>query len=258
MPSPAAATSPASSIVIPAYRAERYVAEAVRSVLGQSDRDFELIVWDDGSDDGTADAAEAAIGGDPRGRVVRAEHRGVSGALRGAFAEARGALIGQVDADDRLHPSALRACRARLASYPGAGFVYTRHREIDSAGRVLRTGRRCRIPFDPNRMLIDFMTFHFRLIRREAYERSGGWDPAYLRAADYDLCLRLAEVAAVRHVPRVLYDYRVHRSSISVASREEQTQASLRAVNAALRRRGQADRYAVVLTEAKKFRLVER
>jgi len=250
--------APTTTIVIPAYRVERFVAEAVRSVLEQTDRDLELIVWDDGSDDGTADAAEAAIGGDPRGRVVRAEHRGVSGALRGGFAEARGGLLGQVDADDRLHRTALRDCRGRLSVHPRAGFVYTRHREIDEHGRVLRAGRRDRIPFDMNRMLIDFMTFHFRLIRRWAYEAAGGWDPTYDRASDYELCLRLAEIAPVRHLPKVLYDYRVHRTSISQTARTEQAQASLRAVNEALERRGQADRYEVIMTPQLRFRLVRR
>jgi len=249
---------PTTTIVIPAYNASRYVAVAVRSVLDQTDRDLELLVRDDGSEDDTADVAERAIAGDPRGRVIRGDHRGVSGGLREAFAMARGEFVGQVDADDRLHLSAVRACRGRLNTHPRAGFVYTRHREIDEHGRIMRAGRRDRIPFDMNRMLIDFMTFHFRLIRKSAYEAAGGWDPVFDKASDYDMCLRLAEVAPVCHLPKTLYDYRVHRTSISQTRRFEQALASLRAVNEALRRRGQADEFEVVLTPQNRFRLRRR
>ena len=247
---------PAVGIVVPAYNARPFVAEAVASVLGQRDRDLELLVWDDGSTDGTAEAAEAAIGADPRGRVVRAGHQGLTRSLRDAYAQCRGRLLGQCDADDRLHPDAVAACRARLRAVPRAGFVYTRHRVIDDAGRDRGVGKRGRLPFDRNRMLLDFLTFHFRLYRRRAFEAAGGWDVGYERAQDYDLCLRLSEVAPVAHLPRPLYDYRVHARSVSHTAKPRQVADALRAVNAALSRRGEAGRFRVVADARGKFRLV--
>ena len=156
---------------MPAYRVAASVGEAFSSVLAQSESDFELIMWDDGSPDDTAAAAEAAIGGDPRGRVVRAAHQTLTPSLRDAFAAARGRFVAQVDADDRLHPHALRDTLGRLRRRPKAGFVYTRHREIDTAGRPPGPGRRDRVPFDRNRMLLVFMTFHFRSVPQDRVRR---------------------------------------------------------------------------------------
>ncbi len=240
---------------MPLYNGEAFVAEAVRSVLDQTDRDFELIIYDDGSTDRGAAVASRLIEDDRRACMVRAAHQGLGATLRDAFAMARGELIGQIDADDRLHPKALALCRRALEKRPDAGYVYTRHRRIDINGNVLGGGTHDRVPFDKNKMLIDFLTPHFRLYRKAAYDAVGGWDSSLKAATDYELCLRLVDRFPVCHVPRVLYDYRQHPGSISAAFNTLQRDLSLRAVNASLARRGQADRYHVVSSADGKFRL---
>ncbi len=107
-------------------------------------------------------------------------------------------------------------------------------------------------------MLIGFITHHFRLYRRSAFEAVGGWDASYPAAIDYDLCLRLGERFPVRHVKRVLYDYRIRPGSISTGSRPLQRRFALKAVNASLARRGEADRFHVVLGDDGKFHLQAR
>src|SRR5436190_9633268 len=89
---------PRVSVVMPAYNAARHVGEAVRSVLAQRDADFELLVVDDGSTDGTAEA----LGGirDPRLRLLRQENRGEGGARNAGLAATGGPLVAMTDADD--------------------------------------------------------------------------------------------------------------------------------------------------------------
>ena len=91
------------SVVIPAYRAETFIGNAVRSALAQSLRDLEVIVVDDGSDDGTAQAATASADGDARLKVIRlSQNAGVSAARNAGLRVARGEWIAVLDADDRF------------------------------------------------------------------------------------------------------------------------------------------------------------
>jgi len=226
------------SLVIPAYNRERYVAAAIRSILAQTRRDFELVVWDDGSSDGTLAAARDAAGGDPRVHVVASDHRGIAATLNAAIRATSGPYIGWVDSDDVLAPAALAETAAVLEGAPSAGVVYTSYVSMDEDGTLRGPGKRCRIPFSPQRLLVDFMTFQFRLIRRSAFEQVGGVDESMPSAEDYDLCLRLSEVTEFRHVDKPLYGYRVHDGSESQAGRVKQIFASQEAINRALKRRG--------------------
>jgi succinoglycan biosynthesis protein ExoO len=112
------------SVVIPAFDAASYVGAAVRSALNQSLRDLEVLVVDDGSSDGTGDAAARAAGGDSRLRVIRQPRNlGVSAARNAALRVARGRWIALLDADDELTPARLEklvtfaeSCNADLAA----------------------------------------------------------------------------------------------------------------------------------------------
>ena len=87
-------TSPAASLVMTVYNGERYLAEAVESVLAQTRRDFELVVWDDGSTDRTLEIARDYAKLDDRVRVVAAKHLGRTPALKAAFAETTAPYLG--------------------------------------------------------------------------------------------------------------------------------------------------------------------
>ena len=248
----------AISLVIPAYNRAGLVAEAVRSVRAQTRGDFELVVWDDGSTDGTLDAARAAAGDDPRVRVVAAEHRGVAASLNAALATTSGRYVGWVDSDDVLAPAALAETAAVLDAAADVGMVYTSYVTLDDAGRVRGPGSRCRIPYSPQRLLVDFMTFHFRLIRRSVLDQVGGVDETMPSAEDYDLCLRLSEVTQIRHVDKPLYGYRVHDDSESQAARVKQILAAEEAINRALRRRGMDATHELRVRIVGKFALREK
>ncbi|MBD2504554.1 CHAT domain-containing protein [Anabaena azotica] len=238
--------SPLISIVITNYNRERYLAEAIASVLQQTWQDFELLVWDDGSTDGSVAIAQRYAQQDSRVRVVTAPHQGTVKARKAAISQTTGTYLGWVDSDDILAPTALAETVAVLNRYPEVGLVYTDYLDINADGQVLGYGHRCRIPYSPQRLLVDFMTFHFRLLRRSVYEQVGG---LHLSASDYtedyDLCLRLSEVTQVRLVQKPLYFYRIHQQSLSASHRQQQILWSQTAVAKALQRRGLADKWRI-------------
>lgn len=249
---------PAITLVTPVRNRRDLLPATLESVLAQTREDFELIVWDDGSSDDSAAVARAVAGGDPRVRVVEARHQGLSGVLEAALAEARGEFLGWVDSDDLLLPRALETTAKVLEEQPGVGLVYSHYETIDLAGKVLRHGLRCEIPFSLERQLVDYMTFQFRLIRRSVYQEVGGIDKEFVRAQDHELCQRLAEAAGVVQVPEVLYQHRDHPQTISRMYTCEQIEYCRRATERALVRRGLADRLELSVTILPIFRLIPR
>lgn len=113
------------SIVIPSHNAEAYVGRCLSSILSQTLPDFEVVVVDDGSSDGTAQAVEAVAAKDKRVRLLRQEHCGVSAARNAGVASARGELIAFVDADDYLHPQYAELLVGALDAHPDADMSIT-------------------------------------------------------------------------------------------------------------------------------------
>jgi glycosyltransferase involved in cell wall biosynthesis len=235
---------PTISLLIVNYNGARYLGEALHSALTQTYTDFELLVWDDGSTDQSVDIAQAYARQDRRVRVIAAGHRGVAAARQAAIAHTTGAYLGWLDSDDLLASTALEETVQVLDALPETGLVYTDYLEIDAAGNIQGYGDRCQIPYAKEMLLLCFITFHFRLLRRAVFEQVGGINTAYPYAYDYDLCLRLSEVTTVRRLRKPLYYYRRHDDAISSQKQHEQKRDSCQAILAALQRRGLVERYA--------------
>lgn len=250
--------TPRVSIITTVRNRERFLEAAVRSVRTQTFGDFEHILYDDGSEDGSLAMAERLAAEDPRVRVVQGEHRGVVGALKAAHGHARGPLIGWLDSDDLLVSTALEETAGVLAARPDAGLVFTEHVLIDEAARLIPTPPRVVAPFDAAHLLTELVSFHFRLFRREVFEACGGIDDSFTAAPDYDFCLRASEVCRFVHLARPLYCYRRHGGAISSARRLEQIDNSRRAVENAIVRRGLSDRFALKVEISARFSLVPR
>lgn len=251
-------TYPTVSVIIRGYNRERYIGATINSVLAQTYKDFDLLVWDDGSTDGTARIAIEYAKKDKRVRVSAYEHQGAVKSLKSAVADTFGTYLCWVDSDDLLSPTALEETVAILDGHPSVGMVYTDYQLIDADGRTKGRGRRCRIPYSKDRLLLDFMTFHFRLVRRSVMDQVGDINEDFKYAEDYDLCLRLSEVTEVRHLQKPLYFYRVHPESISHRNRIEQIHSSRDAIAQALERRGLADRFNIDLQIHGRFSLKRR
>lgn len=162
------------SIIMTVYNRERYLEKAIKSVLAQTRPPNELLIWDDGSTDGSVEIALRYASCDPRVRVIAADHQGQTRSLIAAIKETTCPYFGWVDSDDILAPTALQETAAILDEYKEVGLVYTNYQVIDSHEQIISDGTRCRIPYSFDRLLVDFMIFHFRLLRREVYLKVGG------------------------------------------------------------------------------------
>ncbi|MEG5211554.1 MULTISPECIES: sulfotransferase [unclassified Microcoleus] len=243
------------SIVMTVYNRERYLKAAIESVLAQTYPNFELIIWDDGSTDNSLNIARSYAKHDSRIKALAAEHRGVSYSLMAAIRETAFPYFGCVDSDDLLAPKALAETVPILDANPQVGVVYTNYLTIDENDCVGGEGELCKIPYSPEQLLVYPIVFHFRLIRRSAYNSCGGVDPKFASAFDYELCLRLSEVSEIRKLNKPLYYYRIHQQNFSRQHRAEQILLCRTAVEQALVRRKLDDKLELGVELVGQFRL---
>ncbi|MBZ0172520.1 MAG: glycosyltransferase [Phycisphaerales bacterium] len=249
---------PEISVIVCAHNREKMLDACLRSILTSDHPSFEVIVVDDASTDGALGVARRHEAEDGRVRVfVRERNVGSFANLNLAHRHARGRYIGWVDSDDLILPDCLSACAAELDVHPEVGCVYTDQMVIDEHNRPIGYGRRAKVPYSKERMLLGFMTFHFRLYRRELHERVGGLDESFAAAADYDFCLKLSEVTEFRRLPRPLYLYRRHADTISSGRRAEQIECSARAIRNAMERRGMSETHRLDADPSGRIRLVK-
>jgi glycosyltransferase involved in cell wall biosynthesis len=192
-----ATPAPAVSILTPAYDVARFVGAAVDSVLAQTFPDWEMIVVDDGSRDGTA--AVVAERRDPRIRLIAQENAGVSAARSRAMAEARGEAILFLDADDWLAPDALSRLLAALASAPEAVGAYGGYAVMaEDAGPGDAPLRRKAGPFPSGDLLETLLVENLfangghLLLRREAVRQAGPFLPQLRYGEDWEYWIRLS------------------------------------------------------------------
>lgn len=227
------------------FNGDRFLAEAIESVLNQTEPDFELHIVDDGSSDSSVHIARRYAACESKIKVHALPFNCGPGHALG-YALDRAAencdFIGWLDQDDRLSYDCLDHCLAELIRLPDVGMVYSSYRLINEDGGDLGPGGQGHEAYSLDRLLVDFMVFHFRLMRKSVYQKSGGVSiiPA---AVDYDFVLKISEIAEIWHLPEYLYFYRVHPSSLSRRSRAQQLEQSRLAVQRAMIRRGIADRF---------------
>jgi GT2 family glycosyltransferase len=233
----ATTTAPRVSVVLPVYNHLRFLPEAIGSVLAQTHRDFELVIVNDGSTDGTTEYLDAIR--DPRVVVVHQENRRLPGALNAGFARARGELLTWVSADNHCAPLFLEALVGALDRFPEAGFAYSAFAWIDDESRITGIHRdqevSVRALLKQNPGIAAFM------YRRSCQDAVGQYDPALEGAEDWDMWLRIVERQTAVYVPEILYYYRLHADSMTIKQRERVAEASRQVVRNALARRGQLD-----------------
>jgi glycosyltransferase involved in cell wall biosynthesis len=233
------------TVVIPVWDRAHLVGKAVASVLAQTHRDFELIVVDDGSTDGSLEAAKAAAAGDPRVSFLQIEHTGNPSIVKDTGVRAgSGEWVAVLDSDDTLLQTALAESLQALALHPESGVLYT------DRFNVSPDGTRCPDPangirYSRDRVLSYGIIFHLVVFRRDLYELVGGFDPSLDYADDYDLNLKLSEVTEVFHLQRPLHLRLVGpgHSSVSESFRVEQIESVKRAQANAIRRRRTFSRF---------------
>ncbi|NHC45131.1 glycosyltransferase family 2 protein [Motilibacter aurantiacus] len=218
---------PVVSVLLPAYNAERFVGAAVQSVLGQSFTDFELIVIDDGSTDGTLAALRAFD--DPRVRLLSRENRGLVPTLVEAAGLARGTYLARMDADDVSLPGRLRRQVDFLDAHPGVALVGTDYTVLDTAtGRSYAPGFLAHPDDLKVAQVVGNQFAHGSvMVRADVYRAVGGYDPERLPAEDMDLWNRVSRVAGIANLPERLFVYRDNPAGITSTSTAVQRTTAL-------------------------------
>jgi O-antigen biosynthesis protein len=236
--------TPRFSIVTPVYETPAPVLRAMlRSVRGQTYRDWELCLVDDASaGPHVAALLERARRRDPRIKVRRREQNGgIVAASNDALAMAEGEFIALLDHDDKLHPEALKLVAAALDAEPEADYAYTDEDKIDRRG-LLHTGPFCKPDWSPERLRTQMYTCHLSVLRRSLVEEVGGFDAEFEGSQDWDLVLKVTERARrVVHVPRILYHWRALETSTAgrgVEAKPWAFEAGRRAIEAHCQRIG--------------------
>jgi len=222
------ATPPLVSIVMSAYNALSFVCEAIESILNQTFRDFEFLIVNDGSTDGTEAVLARYEKLDKRIRVLSQENRGLISSLNRGCGMARGRYIARMDADDISLPTRLEKQVQHMERHSEIGVLGTWVGVICEKGTLLRTWE---VPASP---MILMWSLLFRsglvhpsvIMRRDIITSLGFYRSEALHVEDYDLWARASNVTLLRNLPEILYLYRIWEGSIcSVYSKVQEENA---------------------------------
>lgn len=204
--------SPTVSVIMPTLNNGAHIKQAVGSILEQSFSNFELLIVDDGSSDGTVSQISEFT--DERIRLVqRTDETGVASARNEGLRRSSGRYVAVHDGDDWSHPDRLRTQVAYLEKNPEVAVIGTGANLVDEDGTVRA---RRHVLESPSRADIETHTEFVHgsvMMRRDVLKRVGGYDEWFALAEDYELWLRLADEYAVRNIDEPLYYFRQHDQS---------------------------------------------
>jgi len=215
---------------MPVYNGERFLREAVDSILSQTFTDFEFIIIDDGSTDDTADILRLYAQQDKRIRLHHQTNQGIVAALNTGLGMARGKYLARMDADDISLPGRFAAQVDFLEAHPDVGALGCSVQVMDRESVLSSIWR---VPTEHG--VLKWQTcFSCPLMhptvmmRREVVERVGGYDPGMEHAEDYDLWRRLSGVTRLANLDDVLLHLRKHGGNVSATRSSEQRANSIR------------------------------
>jgi hypothetical protein len=221
---------PIASIIVPAYNVEKTLAATVTALLNQTFPDYELLIVNDGSTDGTADIA-ATFETNPRVRVIHQRNRGLAGARNTGIASAKGHYIGFCDADDLWDPEKLTIHVLHLNRNPTIGVSYSGSALIDDHGTLLETAQKPRLsnvtaahilkrnPVGNGSAPVIRKCVFENIAYRPQHETERDWyfDETLRQSEDIECWLRIAITTkwAFEGVPGLLTQYRISQGALS-------------------------------------------
>jgi glycosyltransferase involved in cell wall biosynthesis len=244
-------TVPRVSVIVNCFNGERYLTEALDSIFAQTLADFEVIFWDNGSTDRSADIARAY---DARLRYFRAAETTPLGAARkAALEQAQGEFLAFLDTDDRWYPETLETL-VRAADDANVDLCYAGIRRIAADGQPLGT----LAPTPRSGNLLDALLRQFDIwvpalvVRRSALAACGlTFDPAVTASEEYCLFVQLAAERPMRSISDVVADYRIHASALTGRSTDKWADERFYTLDRLLERHPEIrDTHAAALAEA--------
>lgn len=215
---------PKLSVVMSVYNGERYLAEALDSILNQTFKDFELIVIDDGSTDKTPKVLKSY--NDHRLRITTQQNMGLVKSLNRGCSLAQAKLIARHDADDKSLPDRFAKQVKYLENNRQVIIVGSSMSVMDGKSKILHDHRV--LLNDPElrqELLVRSPFAHGSVIfRKSAFVKEGPYNQGYWPAEDYALWLRLARLGKLANLDECLYVYREHGKSISTSNAKFQSE----------------------------------
>jgi len=221
----AAAETPKVSVVMPVHNAMPYLDIAVETILAQTIQNFEFVILDDASTDGSTERLRQWAARDPRIRLIE-EKRNLGPALSSerVARAATAAIVARMDADDVSYPRRLEEQLDVLDAYPDTGVVGGLYDIIDAAGRKIRGPEASRLvhpasvpPFGNGPLMY----------RREVFERVGGYRPQCEFWEDHDLIIRMGSISTIMIVPHAIYQVRQSPVSTRFASEQRRVERAI-------------------------------
>lgn len=217
--------TPTVSVVMPVYNGARFIRRTIDSVLAQTFTNFECIIVDDGSTDGTQDILREYADKDPRIIVHLAQHAGKVSAFNAGFAQARGEFIAIHCADDISFPERFETEIQFLNDHPSVAAVGAWVDLIDADGKVTGVIKHVTEPY-----FIDWRLY-FRnpladstvMLRKSVMEEFGWYKET--GSEDYELLSRISPTYDVANIPRILGQYRIWQGNFTSlhGAKEEET-----------------------------------
>ncbi|OGM93849.1 hypothetical protein A2524_00620 [Candidatus Wolfebacteria bacterium RIFOXYD12_FULL_48_21] len=208
--------TPLISVIMPVYNAERFVKEAIESILHQTFTDFEFIIINDGSSDRSAEIIKSFT--DPRIHMVSQSNTGIIGALNTGLKIAQGTYIARMDADDMSEPVRLEKQVTFLRGHPDIALCGTWAKTISDTGE--ETGA-YDYPSTTHAEIKRAMLRHNPFIHpsvmftKQAIEKVGRYRQEYKHAEDYELWTRIVATFNTANLPEYLFKYRITEGSVT-------------------------------------------
>ena len=233
---------PRISVIMAVWNARRYLAKCLLSMARQTIRDYEFIIVDDGSTDGSRKMVERWAHQDDRIRLIVRENRGLTRSLNEALALARGDYIARMDADDISLPNRLELQQAFLDQHPECVGVGAEVLLIDPEGWPIAPRGHVQTHEEICRKLLQgnggALSHPAVMMRKSVLRAIGGYDERFAVAQDFDLFLRLAEVGRLENLPDVLLLWRQSKQSVNQTRHDQWNEVKRLALQNAMQRRG--------------------
>lgn len=217
---------PKISVVLPTYNGQRYLAVSIQSVIDQTERDWELIIVNDGSTDGTLEIAESFARNDSRLSLIsNPVNKRLPASLNIGFAKATGKYLTWTSDDNRYKPDALAEMAHYLDSHPGTDLVSFNCDYIDENGRITGTDASARY-ISGRRNIYQFIFANnvgaAFMYRKSSADAIGEYDSSAFCIEDYNYWYRMAIAGQLDFVDdRNIYQYRFHGASLTATKRQE-------------------------------------
>lgn len=223
------AITPALSVIMSVFNGVHHLYPAVRSILDQTFTDFEFLIVNDGSTDGSGDVLKNMAKCDSRIKLTERENRGLIGSLNEMIDAARAPLLARMDCDDAAMPSRFARQVAFLHGNPSIGILGSNSHDLDVCGRIIRPSED--YPLTPDQALARLPDgpplCHPSVMMRTCVVRElGGYRAAFRHAEDYDLWLRASVQTQIANLPERLLLYRRSANQVSKRHASEQAKAA--------------------------------